>query len=117
MFPFRQNIGETSQLGKQGSVTFFAFQKPNNSVETDAPKSAAPVSFDVIAPREAWRILQGESSCRVRASNMRQIDSFVSCRRAADAVIREGLTATGLFQSGKLQGGVLVVGADAGHSH
>jgi low molecular weight phosphotyrosine protein phosphatase len=34
-------------------------------------------------------------------------------RRTADAVIGEGLTATGLFQSGKLQGGVLVVGAEA----
>src|SRR5207249_9334368 len=35
-------------------------------------------------------------------------------RRAADTVIGEGLTAAGFFQSGELQGGVLVIRRDAG---
>jgi hypothetical protein len=37
-----------------------SFVIPNNSFETDATKKAAPLNSTVIAPREAWRILQGE---------------------------------------------------------
>ena len=42
---------------------------PNPVLHSDAAKSAASVSLGVIAPREAWRILQGESPCWGRASH------------------------------------------------
>ena len=40
-----------------------------NKAPPDAAKSAAPVSFIVIVPSEAWRILRGASPRRVRANH------------------------------------------------